>query len=103
MDLVNQWDSKYCLAKFNSFKLSSTEITVESDLLKILSFIAPSSPNTNPVVTLIAEANSIVFTPSCKLSNADAPTTYKTHCTIPLRIEAFIDNVSFGYYTNFNF
>jgi hypothetical protein len=103
MDLVNQWDSKYCLAKFNRFKLNSTQITVESDLTKIFSLTNPGNPDTNPVLTLIAEANSVVFTPSCKLSNADAPTTYKTHCTIPLRIEAFIDAMSFGYYTNFEF
>ena len=57
MDLVNQWDSKYCLAKFNGFKLSSTQITVESDLAKIFSLVDPGNPNTNPVVNLIADAN----------------------------------------------
>ena len=103
MDLVNQWDSKYCLAKFNGFKLSSAQITVESDLAKIFSLTNPGNPNTNPELTLIAEANSVVFTPTCKLSNADEPTTYKQYCTISLRIEVFIGTVSFGYYNYFDF
>ena len=44
-----------------------------------------------------------MVTIDCKLSNADAPTKYKQYCTIPLRIEAFIDTISFGYYTRFDF
>jgi hypothetical protein len=57
----------------------------------------------NPEVTLIAEANSVVVTPTCKLSNADNLGSFKDHCFIHLEIEAFIDNVSFGNYISFEF
>jgi hypothetical protein len=63
----------------------------------------PENPYSNPKITLIAEANSVVVTPTCKLSNADNLLAYKEYCSIQLEIEAFIDSLSFGNYISFEF
>jgi hypothetical protein len=84
MDLFNQWDREYCIAKFNRFVLRSTEISDQSQLAKIFDFKDPGNPNTNPEITFIAEANEDVVTSNCKLSNADAQQTYTKYCLISL-------------------
>lgn len=74
MDLKDPWDSKYCLAKFNGFKLHSTSASSDAYLATIFQFTDPKKPDVNPTVTLIAEANQVVKTQSCTLSN-EANTT----------------------------
>jgi hypothetical protein len=84
MDLANQWDRKYCLSKFNRFVLSSTEISDDSQLAKIVKFKDPRDHYTNPEVTFIAEANEVVVTSNCKLSNVDSQQAYTKNCLISL-------------------
>jgi uncharacterized protein YcgI (DUF1989 family) len=103
MELNNQWDNKYCLAKFNKFVLHSTDISDSSKLSQIFILEDPGSPDKNPSISLVAEANSIVVSSNCKLSNKDNPSTFVEFCKIPLQIEAFINTVSFGNYISFDF
>jgi hypothetical protein len=76
MELINQWDNKYCLAKFNKFVLHSTVISDSSKLSEIFSLEDPGRPDLNPSISPIAEANSIVVSSNCKLINKDDPSTF---------------------------
>ena len=84
MELEDQWDNKYCLAKFNKFVLHSTDISDSSKLSQIFSLEDPGRPDLNPSISLVAEANSIVVSSNCKLSNTDDPSTFVEFCKIPL-------------------
>ena len=67
MDLTDPYDSKYCLAKFNKFVLRSAQLSDQTAAL--FKFTDPGTALQNPTIELIAEANQLVSTPTCKLSS----------------------------------
>lgn len=101
MDISNPNGRLYCLPNFDKFVLRSAQLNDQTAAL--FKFTDPGTALQNPTIELIAEANKLVATPTCKLSNTMNGGTYQSYCDITLEVEAFIGTLSFGVYTQFVF